>query len=57
MDRLPEGFLEAMLDGLRREGWVLIPPDKVKEMRSLLGVVLDTYLDVPHVPTDPKDQR
>lgn len=47
---LPDGFLETMLDGLRDAGWVLIPPDKARELRTLLGVVLDAYLVVPTLP-------
>ncbi len=49
---LPDGFLEATLDGLREAGWVLIPPDKARELRALIGVVLDAYLVVPTLPPE-----
>jgi hypothetical protein len=47
----PPNIQSALLDELRKAGWVLLPPDKVRELKQLIGVVLDEMLVTPTVPT------
>lgn len=43
-DTLPEGFAEEVIARLREAGWVLLPPDRVRELKQVIGAALDAYL-------------
>lgn len=44
MQELPDGFAEELIRQLKEAGWVLLPPDRVRELKQIVGSVLDAYL-------------
>lgn len=41
---LPDGFVDEVVERLREAGWVLLPPDRARELKQVVGAVLDAYV-------------
>ncbi len=45
-------FSKEVVDGLREAGWVLIPPDRARQFKLMVEMVMDVYLETPKFPEE-----
>lgn len=45
-------FTKEVVDRLRDEGWVLIPPDRARQFKMMVQMVMDVYLETPPYPEE-----